>query len=176
MDSTGSKHLFDQFFNEFHDEAVGFVTSVASDLDVADIVQQVFAEMLRKWHTIQNPRAYLYAALKNETSNRRKKLARDFHYSRLYVASQPPLPHPDPADLVQSDSEFTETLTAVRQLPERMRDIVLLKIYEYKNDEIADILGISRSTVSTQLTRANRRLRKILGNRTPQRRYMQGDR
>ncbi|MFE0508543.1 RNA polymerase sigma factor [Streptomyces sp. NPDC058964] len=83
VDGTGSKHLFDQFFNELHDEAVGFVTSVAPDLDVADIVQQVFTEMLRKWHTIQNPRAYLYTALKNEALKRRRKLARDFHYSRL---------------------------------------------------------------------------------------------
>lgn len=176
VEGSDSKDPFDEFFHAVYEDAVLYVTLRAPGLDVEDIVGEAFTAVLTHWDTVRNPHAYLYATLRNGISTRHKHSGRDALLRRFYVASRPPVTHPDPADLAQSDSVFQEVISAVEQLPEGMRDVALLTLANYKPDEIADLLGVRRSTVTTQLTKANRRLRAILGTEPTQRRNVQGDR
>jgi len=52
---------------------------------------------------------------------------------------------------------------AVRTLPRRMREILTLHLADLSDDEIARRMGISKGTVGTQLTRARKKLRPLLG-------------
>ncbi len=61
-----------------------------------------------------------------------------------------------------------EAFDAVRDLPDRLRRIVLLRyVADLPQAEIAEALGLSRSSVSTALTEAHRRLRDVLGEQIP---------
>ncbi|MGW5284452.1 RNA polymerase sigma factor [Streptomyces collinus] len=160
---SGSEGLFDEFFNDVYEEAVLYVAMRAPADDVDDIVGKAFKAAFEYWGAIKNPRAYLYATLRNGVSARYRERDRDARLRRDCVASRPQQTHPDPADLIESKEHLQEVLNALQQLPERMREIALLTLDNYKPGEIADQLGITRSTVTTQLTEANRRLRKIFG-------------
>jgi RNA polymerase sigma-70 factor (ECF subfamily) len=66
--------------------------------------------------------------------------------------------------------------TAIGRLPERQRQVFLLKEVEgLRQAEIADVLGISAGTVKSLLFRAARRLRKELGEYNPGRERMKCD-
>ncbi len=57
-----------------------------------------------------------------------------------------------------------EVLDAVMTLPEKYRSVIYLHYYEgYTAPEIAELLGKNANTVYTLLTRARKRLAKLLG-------------
>ncbi len=54
--------------------------------------------------------------------------------------------------------------TAVRELPPRYREVVVLRYLEdLPVDEIAQILGLARNAVEVRLTRARQQLQRRLG-------------
>lgn len=71
----------------------------------------------------------------------------------------------DPMELAAIADERLMLQSRIRELPEELREVLLLFYYEeYSYDEIADWLGIARTTVSERLTRA----RKLLKSRLSQ--------
>ncbi|MEA5365461.1 sigma-70 family RNA polymerase sigma factor [Amycolatopsis sp., V23-08] len=66
------------------------------------------------------------------------------------------------------DEEHREVIAAVRQLPRRQRDVLVLRYWSGLSEaEIADTLGVSRSTVKTCASRA---LAKLKGSSDDRRR------
>lgn len=53
-------------------------------------------------------------------------------------------------------------LAAVRSLPERHRQVVLLSLEDLSHAEIAQVLGITENNVAVRLSRAKKALREIL--------------
>jgi RNA polymerase sigma-70 factor (sigma-E family) len=117
-----------------------------------DLVQEAFIRLARHGHRIMDPAksaAYLRSIVLN--------LARD-HNRRGLVS----LRHRPPADAEQSTAEDEvvlrddrrEVIEALRSLPARQRDCVVLRYYfELGVAAIADTLGISQNSVKTHLTR-----------------------
>ena len=75
--------------------------------------------------------------------------------------------HITPENLPETGDSFQETdeeiTLAVMNLPCRCREIVLLRYYQQMSlEEVAETLGVSASTVSTQLNRARKKLRVLL--------------
>lgn len=70
----------------------------------------------------------------------------------------------DPPETGDSFQEADEEITlALMQLSRRCREIVLLRYYQQMSiEEVAETLGVSASTVSTQLKRARKKLRVLL--------------
>lgn len=61
------------------------------------------------------------------------------------------------------DEDSEALLTAVVELPEAERQVVMLRYFaEHNIKEVAEIVGRSIGTVTKQLSRAHKRLRKIL--------------
>ncbi|MEE0060072.1 MAG: sigma-70 family RNA polymerase sigma factor, partial [Acutalibacteraceae bacterium] len=59
--------------------------------------------------------------------------------------------------------ETNMVLEELYKLPENYRNVIYLYYYEeYTIPEIADILGKSQNTISAQLQRARKKLKKIL--------------
>ncbi len=133
-----------------------------------DLVQEAFIKYHRSRHRIRDAdaaTAYLRSIVLN--------LARDHNrrglMSRRHHASRRPDPGPDPldevvADRLASDVAGRRVVDALRTLPKRQRDCLVLRHYlELSEREIARTLGISPNTVKTHVRRGMATLQSVLG-------------
>ncbi|MCU1358006.1 MAG: sigma-24 [Acidimicrobiales bacterium] len=126
-----------------------------------DLVQEAFIRLSRSVHRIvdrDRAPAYLRSIVLN--------LARD-HNRRGFVSLRHHLPFDDDAASTEDQIELREDqhriLEALRELPHRQRDCLVLRYYdELGIDAIAETMGISRNSVKTHLTRGITGLGKLL--------------
>ena len=117
-----------------------------------DLVQEAFIRLARTFHRIKDETkaaAYLRSIVLN--------LARD-HNRRGLVSLRHRLPLEDERaeeeDTLVLREDQREVIDALRDLPHRQRDCLVLRYYqELGIDDIADALGISRNSVKTHLQR-----------------------
>jgi RNA polymerase sigma factor (sigma-70 family) len=149
--------LVHELFDQHYLGLVRIAASVVGDQETAeDVVQDVFAALPGR---MENPRGYLTTAVFNKSRSvlRRRKVA-----LRFRVREQPPAESADQHTLRQAERELV--LTAVRALPDRQREVVVLRyLEELPPAEVAELLGISREAVASSLNRAMESLRKKLG-------------
>lgn len=119
-----------------------------------DLVQEAFIRLQRSAHRISDPgkvAPYLRSIVLN--------LARDHNRRGLMSLRhrEPPSPEASPAvteDVVVAASEGAQVLEALRNLPTRQRDCLVLRYFmELSEREIADTLGISPNSVKTHCRR-----------------------
>jgi RNA polymerase sigma-70 factor (sigma-E family) len=150
-------------FEEHAHQLVRLARLFVDDRNAAeDLVQEAFIRLARNLGRIEQPEkaaAYLRSIVLN--------LCRD-HNRRGLVS----LRHHLPADDVQSTFEDEvvlrddqrEVVDALRSLPLRQRDSVVLRHYfELGIAEIAETLGISQNSVKTHLKRGMAALGRVLG-------------
>lgn len=151
-------------FDEHASGLVRLVRLFVDDRNAAeDIVQEAFIRLARSADRIRD-RARAGAYLRSIALN----LARDQNRRGL-VSLRHRLPYDDRVasaeDEVVISEEHREVVEALRGLPHRQRDCLVLRYYdELGIDEIADVLGISRNSVKTHLTRGMRALGTLLGD------------
>ena len=139
--------LYEAHKNMVYRLALSFLRSVP---DAEDAVQQVFLRLIERRDTISpgKERQWLAAVTAN--------LCRDMLRA---AARRNTEPLSDTLPLA-ADDECREVMQAVMQLGESERAAVYLYYYEgYDTREIARILGISRTAVTTRLDRARQHLR-----------------
>lgn len=114
----------------------------------ADVVQDAFVQVLRRWQRIEVPEAYLHRCVVNGSrSVLRRRLVRRRSLLRL---------RPLPAHLDDPD-EMSDILKA---LTSRQRAVVVLRYYlDLPESDIAEALGVRPGTVKSTLHTALRRLR-----------------
>ncbi|SES13670.1 RNA polymerase sigma-70 factor, sigma-E family [Streptomyces sp. yr375] len=123
-----------------------------------DLVQETLEKACRKWRTIaakDAPDAYVRRIMVNLANDRWRR------FRRLTTT-----PHSEGGDKAAPGDEYGQVdsrdqlLRALQQLPMRMRTVVVLRYFEDLSDgEIAADLGISPSTVRSQLARGIEKLR-----------------
>jgi len=127
--------------------------------DADDLLQETWmrvARAARRFDPTRRFRTWLYGIATN--------LARDLfrrrgsrERARLEVARETPAREPDIA-------ERRELHARIEKLPDRMREVVLLRFFEGMNEaEMAATLGIARGTVKSRLHSAMGRLREGYG-------------
>jgi RNA polymerase sigma-70 factor (ECF subfamily) len=123
-----------------------------------DLVQEAFIRLARSAHRIEDSRkaaAYLRSIVLN--------LARD--NNRRGLRHRLPLDDEQASveDTVTLAEEHQQVIDALRTLPHRQRDCLILRYYdELGIDDIASTLGISRNSAKTHLTRGMRALESRL--------------
>ena len=128
---------------------------VTGDIDMsADAVSEAFARALEHWSRVSamaNPTGWTYRVALNVA---RRSARRSTMERRLLARTPKPPDVPAPAG---------ELWAIVGVLPRRQREVVVLRyIADFPEAEIASVLGISRSTVSSTLADARRRLGSLL--------------
>ncbi|MBX4869934.1 RNA polymerase sigma factor [Rhizobium bangladeshense] len=160
----GDREAFGQLVSRHYD----FVHATAwrwsgSSTDADDIAQEVCVKLgaaIRGFRGASRFRTWLYTLTLNAARDHRRKLAREEQTSRAYAA-EPRQDAPDANDDVEMSNELW---AAVRALPERQCDAVLLVYGEgLSHSAAADVMGCSETTVSWQVHEARKRLKAMLG-------------
>ena len=119
-----------------------------------DVVQDAFLGLYRGWRRLRDPAkalAYLRAAVTNgcrlvlRSRNRARERPQEAHDQPVWSAET----------AVIAGEDRQATLDAVARLPQRQREVLVLRYYVgLSNQEIAAALRVSRGTVSSSLSRA----------------------
>lgn len=130
-----------------------------------DAVQDVFAGMYRKPPVLRdpgNPLPYLRTAVLNRCRSTMRRRGTGERATLRVVADTDTTTEHVERDAV-STSTRAEVLTAIRALPYRQRDVILLRHWlGLSESEIADTLGISPGTVKSAASRARTTLATVL--------------
>jgi RNA polymerase sigma factor (sigma-70 family) len=135
---------FDDFYADRWPYAFRLAALMTHDTEAgADIAQDVFANMSRRWATIERPDAYLQRALTNASSNWRRTGRRAERKQHLLVT------------LGNDEVSFDGITDAVARLPFRQRAVVVLRYYaDLSEAEIARALECRPGTVKSLSARA----------------------
>ncbi len=160
--SLDATTLVTMLFEEQGESLVRLIRLFVDDRNAAeDLVQEAFIRLARAASRIEDPTkaaAYLRSIALN--------LARD-HNRRGLVSLRHRLPLDDEEasieDVVVLREDQQLVVDALRALPHRQRDCLILRYYdELGVDAIADALSISRNSVKTHLTRGVRAMERVL--------------
>jgi RNA polymerase sigma-70 factor (sigma-E family) len=130
-----------------------------------EVVQDAFVRLDRSWDRVREPAArpaYLRTTVIN--------LSRTGHRRRVLADRHRPASMPDAAAAehhAMVAEEHREVLAAIRTLPTRQRQCMVLRFYEdFTEAQIAEALGISQGSVKTHLHRAMGAMAERLGGRS----------
>ena len=161
--STEEDEDFDAFVGEVSSRLLRTAYLLCGSRDDAkDLVQEALERACRKWHRIaatDSPEAYVRRIMINLANARWRRIGR-MRESEQALAAQ----RVDPSD-EYGRLELRDQLTALlKDLPIRMRTIIVLRYFHDMDDaRIADVLGITPSSVRSQLSRGLAKLRAAVG-------------
>jgi RNA polymerase sigma-70 factor (sigma-E family) len=125
-----------------------------------DVVQDAFFGLYRRWDRLTDPRGALPYVRSSVLNGCRTVLRRRALGHRL-TAYQPPTGSAEAAALSREERE--EVMRAVRQLPDRQREALVLRFYlDLPDLEIARVMGIRPGTVRSAMHRALKALGHLL--------------
>jgi RNA polymerase sigma-70 factor (sigma-E family) len=144
---------FVALYHRLRSPLVRLATLLVDRGDIAEeLVQEAFATTYRDWARLDEPAAFVRAALVNRC---RSELRRRDTRRRRPLAGAPPAgasPAGEPNDHLRD---------VIARLPERQRTVVVLRFYaDLPLHKIAALMDIRTGTVKSQLHRALAHLRK----------------
>ncbi|HEX9198367.1 MAG TPA: sigma-70 family RNA polymerase sigma factor [Acidobacteriaceae bacterium] len=182
---AGSEQAFARLIAQYHQPLYSLIArSIQDPADASDITQEVFIKVFRNirgFHGEASLRTWLYRIALHEASNQRRWWSR---HKRQEIGIEAPLgPQSDaeadgdtlslgatladascsPFDHAAQEELHVRVETALRQVPEAFRSVVVLREIEgFTYEEIADILQVNLGTVKSRLTRGRAALRVLL--------------
>ena len=127
-----------------------------------DAVQDAFCGLYRHWDRLADRDRALAYVRSSVLNGCRSALRRRTTGRRLLTAYQPPTASAEAA--VLGLEERQEVMRAVRQLPERQREALVLRFYlDLPEREIARLMGLRPSSVRSATARALKALGHALG-------------
>lgn len=177
---AGSEDAFAVLIAQYHQSLYSLIArSVHDPADAADITQDVFLKVFRSIHSFHGDsslRTWLYRIALREASNQRRWWRR---HKRQEITLDTPAEtadddapalcsilattDPSPFDHARESELRVRVESALRDLPEGFRHVVVLREIEgLSYDEIADVLQLRIGTVKSRLTRGRQLLRSSL--------------
>jgi RNA polymerase sigma-70 factor (sigma-E family) len=149
----GAVSAVTDLFRDHHLELVRLALLMVGDLATAeDVVQDAFEHLHRGWHGLSQPSsglAYVRSSVLNgcRSVHRKAAVARK-HEPKLAGPQEPG------ADTSAAADDRSEVVAALRLLPRRQREVLVLRYYlDLDVAEIAATLRINPSTVRSTTTR-----------------------
>jgi RNA polymerase sigma factor (sigma-70 family) len=157
----GGREAFEEFFRASYQPLLRDVIFAGGNPHEAeDALAAAMIEVLQRWDTIENPRAYARrAAISNLIKSKQRGLPRI--RERLIQRGNVQLEHHlDPGLAAWEQQEWVKLL--LKALPRAQREVVACMIDTYTLQEIAQMLGKTEATVRQNLCAARKRLRSYL--------------
>ena len=155
---------FEITYKQYFSPLVGFAYQYVEDGDIAkDIVQEVFSKVWNQSNELEirtNIKSYLFGAVRNACLNHlRHEKVKEAHENEAGQAFI------DGVDFLEMEELEEKINEALNKLPEKRRQIFELSRFEEKKyHEIASELDVSIKTVETQMSRALKTMREVLGS------------
>lgn len=128
-----------------------------------DVVQEAFCGLYRRWAALSDPGKAL-GYVRSSVLNGCRSLLRRRARQPAAAAGNPAGESAETAALI--GEEHQQVLAAIRRLPDRQRQALVLRYYlDLDEEEIAQVMGISRGTVKSATSRALAALGRMLGER-----------
>jgi RNA polymerase sigma-70 factor (sigma-E family) len=126
-----------------------------------DVVQEAFLGLYRRWSSLHDAdKAIGY--LRSSVLNGCRTIHR-VRYRRQAVTLDPPQPVDSAEAEAMLGEAHREVLTALRLLPPRQREAVVLRYYlDMSEDQTAKAMGVSRGTVKSATSRGLAALGRLL--------------
>jgi RNA polymerase sigma-70 factor, ECF subfamily len=155
-------HDVERLFREYHATLVRYLTRRLGDRDWAEeVAQETFVRALRQ-DTIMNERSWVFAVANNLVRDDARKASRQRKHLELMAAEAREQEQESPEEQQEITAEMAQETADARRaletLAERDRQALLMKEEGLDYGEIAEVLGIEKSSVGTTLSRARRRL------------------
>jgi RNA polymerase sigma-70 factor (ECF subfamily) len=168
----GDRAPFDELVRRTYVDTYTLALRLTShEEDARDVVQDAY---LRAWKGLQRFRGdsqfstWLYRITANAAFTHVQKRRR--HRSAPLDEIEEPIelrPEASPELVAEARAGLDEVAEALKQLPDRLRQIVVLKdVYELSHEAIAHEAGISVAAAKVRLHRGRKRLRDLLYERT----------
>lgn len=168
---TKNKVVFDFVFHYFYSGLCAYAEKIIGDSNASeDIVQDLFFTLWTKHKQIQissSLKNYLFTSVKNRSLDYLKKEKNKIQHKSSTIHLQN---HDENLSTFWFAESELETIIekSLAKLPPRCREIFTLSRFEgFKNNDIADQLGISKRTVELQISNALKTLRKDLSPYLP---------
>jgi RNA polymerase sigma-70 factor (sigma-E family) len=125
-----------------------------------DIVQEAFGGLYRRWDQLSDKQRAL-AYVRSSVLNGCRSAFRRRRIQGTEAVHQPPGASAEATALLSE--ERREVMRALRQLPDRQREVLVLRFYlDEPEADIARLMGISRSTVRSTAHRGLTALGRLL--------------
>lgn len=155
------EHLFETFYTELHIFARRLIGDEHESKDIVSTSFEKLYKLRENFETLLNIRAFLYITTRNKCLDflRAVERAKDFQkdYIKKLSASD------EDIERMQIEADVLREINkAIQNLPSKCREIFELTYLKgMKANEIAEQLGITVSTVTTQRSRAIQYLRSV---------------
>jgi RNA polymerase sigma-70 factor (sigma-E family) len=128
-----------------------------------DVVQEAFCGLYRRWHSLADTGKALSYVRSSVINGSRTVLRRRLRQQGVAAATGD-RPGESAEALALIGEEHRQVLAAIRRLPARQREVLVLRFYlDLDEDGIAASMRISRGTVKSTTSRALAALGRILG-------------
>ena len=157
-----SDSVVTELYSQQYRALVRLAAMLVRDVPTAEeVVQDAFAVMRDGWDRLGNGEKAL-AYLRQAVVNRARSVLRHRAVVEQNLPEAPPHT-PSAEDTVRAFLERSAVVAALRQLPERQREAIVLRYYaDLSEDEIAVTMGISRGAVKSHTARGMAALRAAL--------------
>jgi len=162
---------FEQLYRKYYQSLCFFARKLLNDKDVAkELVQDVFLKSWQKKEGLENDpdrvRAFLYQSVKNASLNHLRGTTRRISLETQWAGTQEEM-DPDISNAIIEAEVYRDILHAMGRLPDECRKVIELSMSSSKtSEEIAELLGISASTVRNQKRRGLQLMRQFLNFQT----------
>jgi RNA polymerase sigma factor (sigma-70 family) len=164
--AASSRHTVTLLFREKHAELVRLAALLLGSQHAAeDVVQDVFTRLCSRDYLAQgrNPLAYVRTAVVNGCRSAQRRTVRTGRAGDRQSALVPVAQGSAEDEAVLAEDR-RQVVAALAALPARRREVLVLRYWLGLTDsEIAEVLGISRPTVSSTAARALAALARNLG-------------
>ncbi len=144
---------------------VRYASAIVGPASATDVVQETFLRLCNQKREAVEPhlRAWLFTVCRNRALDMRRQ--KRFIEPTAEVFDVIPHPSDGPAETLLRKEAITRLLGALDTLPERQREVVLLKFSgDLSYQEIAEVVGTSASNVGFILHTALKTLRAEIAN------------
>ena len=131
---------FEVFFADHHDRLFrALYLIVGNRHEAEELMQDAFLHVLERWNRIDDPAGYLFRSALNSTHSR---------FRRLATAAKRTLTPGEPEDPFEAADLHDAIVRAIRALPQRQREaLVLVDLLDYRSEDAAGLMGITPATV-----------------------------
>jgi RNA polymerase sigma-70 factor (family 1) len=159
----GENDQYKLVFESLYPVMCQFARKFVNDYDsAADVTQEVFIELWRqrqKFESYDQVKAFLYLSIKNKCLNIIKHQNVKAKYADEILGTE------NETDLFIIEEEVINNLiNAVEKLPEQQKQVILLGMQGFKNEEIAEKMQISVNTVKFHKKAAYHSLRSKISD------------